>query len=261
MIAKRIANVWRAVVGAGLTNLEANHAEEMLGLEREELQKQIFQFNRGLAGHAGLCERLRSEIARLDKEHTALEPKLRARLAAGDRVGAGRNAVRLEAIVSERAQHGTQLAEAEATYKELVRAREVALVAAKEKIEGLKRSIGDYKVQQALADLTELAAGMHGSIGLTDGTLERVKERVDEKRNFAAGRARVARETIDTSDMQLREAEQHAMAQDALRRFETTVGAAPSAEPRVDTVAVAAAAASAAPFVAALERAGFAADQ
>src|SRR3954470_19930572 len=103
MITKRIANVWRAVVGSGLTNLEANHAEEMLGLEREELQKQIFQFNRGLAGHAGLCERLKSELARLDKERVALEPKLRARLTSGDRVTAGRHALRLEAIASEHA--------------------------------------------------------------------------------------------------------------------------------------------------------------
>jgi phage shock protein A len=271
MITKRIVNVWRAVVGASLTNLEANHAEEMLGLEREELQKQIYQFNRGLAGHAGLCERLKSEITRLEKERTALEPKLRARLATGDRIGAGRQAMRLEAIASEHAQHTSQLVEAEATYKELVRAREVALVAAKEKIEGLKRSIGDYKVQQALADLTELAAGMHGSIGLTDGTLDRVKERVDEKRNFAAGRARVARDAIDTSGVRLREAEQEAMAEDALRRFEVigapstdglphvTANAGRAESPVSETNPVTTA--NAAPFVAALERAGFAVNQ
>ncbi|HMI93854.1 MAG TPA: hypothetical protein VK509_20915 [Polyangiales bacterium] len=221
MITKRIVNVWRAVLGSGLTNLEAHHAEEMLDLEREQLQQQVCKYNQGLAGHAGLCERLKAEIARLDKEREQLEPKLRMRLEAGDRVTAGQHALRLETIASEVAQYQAQHTEAETTYRELVRARQVAIVAAREKIEGLKRSIGDYKVQKALADLTELAAGMHGAIGLNDGTLERIKDRIDEKRNYAAGRARVARESIDTTALQMREAEQTALADAALARFET----------------------------------------
>jgi phage shock protein A len=222
MITKRIVNVWRAVVGARLTELEAHHAEEMLDLEREQLQQKLFQYNRGLAAHAGLCERLKAEIGRLEKERTQLEPKLKARLEVGDRATAGQHAMRLETIASEIAQHAAQLSEADATYRELVRARQVALTAAREKIEGLKRSIGDFRMQQALADLTELAAGMHGSIGMNDGTLERIKEKVDAKRDFAAGRVRVARESIDTTELRVREAEQAAMAEAALLRFETT---------------------------------------
>ncbi|HEX2675828.1 MAG TPA: hypothetical protein VHM19_04295 [Polyangiales bacterium] len=229
-ITTRIVNVWRAVVGSGLTNLEANHAEEMLDLQREELQTQVYRYNQGLAGHAGLCERLKAEIARLDKEHAQLEPKLKARLAAGDRTAAGKHALRLEAITSERAQHVAQLADSEKQYKELVRAREVSIVAAKEKIEALKRSIGDYKVQKALADLTEMAAGMHGSIGLSDGTIDRVKEKVDERRNFAAGRARVARDAINMEEVEIREAEQAAMADAALARFESAVAVQAAAD-------------------------------
>jgi hypothetical protein len=71
MITRRIVNVWRAVVGARLTELEAHHAEEMLELEREQLQQKLFQYNRGLAAHAGLCERLKAEIGRLEAELTA----------------------------------------------------------------------------------------------------------------------------------------------------------------------------------------------
>lgn len=229
MMTRRIVNVWRAVVGARLTNLEAQHAEEMLDLERERLQQQVFKYNQGLAGHAGLCERLKAEIARLERERRELEPKLRMRLEVGDRVTAGQHALRLESIAKEIDQYTSQHVEAEATYRELVRARQVAIVAAKDKIEGLKRSIGDYRVQQALADLTEMAAGMQGAIGLNDGTLERVKDKVDEKRNYAAGRVRVARESIDTTEVRMREAEQTAMADAALARFEAA--AAPPAAP------------------------------
>jgi phage shock protein A len=224
MIGKRMWNVWRAVVGSGLTEVEASHAEAMLDLERSELHAKVHEYNRGLAGYAGLCEKLKSEIARLQAEQARLEPKLRARLDAGDRAGAGRHALRLEAIASELAQHRAQLDESEATYKELVRAREVALVAARDRIENLKRSIGEMKVQEALADLTELAAGLHGSIGMDDGTLERIKDRVDDKRNFAKGRVRVARDAFDTEEVRQREAEQTASAEAALLRYETATG-------------------------------------
>jgi phage shock protein A len=230
MIGKRMFNVWRAVVGSGLTELEANNAEAMLDLERLELHNKVQQYNHGLAGYAALCEKLKSEIARLEAEQQRLEPKLRSRLDAGDRAGAGRHALRLEAVGGELAQHRAQRQEAEGTYKELVRAREVALVAARDRIESLKRGIGELKVQQALADLTELAAGMHGSIGISDGTLERIQERVEDKRNFAKGRVRVARDAFDSEDVRQREAEQAASAEAALRRYEGP-GASPKADP------------------------------
>lgn len=227
MIGKRMFNVWRAMVGSRLTNLEADNAEAMLDLEREELHKKLLHYDRGLAGYAGLSERLKSELARLGKGHQQLEPKLRMRLAQGDRVAAGRHALRLETIATETEQLSVQLEETENTYEDLVRSREVALVAARDRIEALKRSIGELKVQHALAELSEMAAGMHGTLGVSD-TLDRIKERVDDKRNFAAGRARVARESLDVEDVRAREAEQQALAELALQRFERG-GAEPAA--------------------------------
>jgi len=221
MIFQRINRLWRACIGSGLTELEAHNAEAMLDLERESLREQIGKYNEGLAGYAGLIERLKAEQTRLRKEQVELEPKLRARLAAGDRTTAGKHALRVEAIGQRQEALTGELAETESTYKELVRAREVALVSARERIESLKRSIDECKVQEALADLTELSAGMHGSIGLSDGTLERVRDRMDERRHRAAGRSRVARDSIDVAAVQAQEAEHTAMAEDALRRFET----------------------------------------
>ena len=68
MISKRMFNVWRAVVGSGLTEVEANNAEAMLDLERFELHNKVHEYNRGLAGYAGLSEKLKGEIARLEQE-------------------------------------------------------------------------------------------------------------------------------------------------------------------------------------------------
>jgi phage shock protein A len=220
MIIQRIVRIWRAWVGSGLSQLETEHAGELLGLEREQLCSRIAQYNRGLAGYAAMSERLKGQQKKLAHERRTHEARLAARLTAGDRTAAGRHALRIEVIDRESLQHAQRLTETEATYRELVRARDAALAAAGDKIESLKRSIGDYQVQKALAELTEVAAGMHGSLGLSDGTLERLKERVDDKRNLAAGRARVARDGIDTTSIEVQEAERDGIAQQALDRFE-----------------------------------------
>jgi len=220
MITKRVMNVWRAVVGSGLTKLEVNNAEALLELEREELRRKVAQYNLGLAGYAAISEKLKADIARLTQERVQLEPKLRARLDAQDRVTASRHALRLETIDGQLQKHETQRAETEVTYKELVRAREVALVTARDRIDALKRDIGELRVQESLADLTELAAGMHGAIGNTGATLDRVQAGVNQKRDLAAGRARVARDSLDVAEVHTREVEQAAMEESALQRFE-----------------------------------------
>jgi phage shock protein A len=219
--------LWRAVAGSGLTELEANNAEAMLDYEREELRKQVAKYNQGLAGHAGLCQRMKAEISALEREREQLEPRIRARLSAGDREAAARHALRLETIDERHARLAQELDEAEATYRELVRAREQAIQGARGRIDQLKRSIDDCKLQEALAELTELASGLQGSLGVSDGTLDRVKERLDERRHYAAGRVRVARESMDTDELRAREAEQAALAELALSRFEARQGSKP----------------------------------
>ncbi len=219
----RITRVWRAVVGTQITELETNHADAMLDLEREQLHRQVAQYNRGLAGHAGMCARLEAMIKRLEKEHADISVRVTTQLELGNRDKAGSYALRLETIENQVVEHRAQLLEAEATYRELVRSRDVAIEGAREKISGLKRAIGDYKVNHALAELTEMASSMHGQIGLGDGTMERIQERLEEKRDFAVGRVRVARESIDMTVVEAQEAEQQALAQHALARFEARV--------------------------------------
>jgi phage shock protein A len=207
-------------VGSGLTELEADNAEAMLDYEREELRRQVARYNQGLAGHAGLCQRIKAEISALEREREQLEPRIRARLSAGDREAAARHALRLENVDERLGRLEQEHDQAEATYRELVRAREQAIQGARARIEQLKRSIDDCKLQEALAELTELASGLQGSLGVSDGTLDRIKERLDERRHYAAGRVRVARESIDTEEIRAREAEQAALADQALTRFE-----------------------------------------
>ena len=77
---------------------------------------------------------------------------------------------------------------------------------------------------EAQAELQEMASGMISSIGGSGDTLDRVEEYLSERRDKAAGRARVAASTIDTTEVELLEAEQQALADQALSEFAAAYG-------------------------------------
>ena len=110
--------------------------------------------------------------------------------------------------------------QAEKTYKDLVRARDVAVSVAKSKIEALKSGISDMKMRRAMAEITEMATGMVGQVGGSGDTLNRLEEMVNDERYKEAGRVRVAIDSLEINDVNLREAEQEAMADEALANFE-----------------------------------------
>jgi phage shock protein A len=223
----RIYNLWRALLGSGVAELETRHAAELLELERAELCRRVANYNHGLAGYAGSCERMRSQLATLELEQRQLRTRVDARLSVADRAGAGRCALRLEEVAQELAGLRAQLAQTESTYSELLRARELMVGAARDKLGALKRGIRELETQQALVGLSELSAGMQNSFDGSGATLERLLERVEERRTLAAGRARVAREALPLGDARALEAERAILAEQALRRLEADSGEQP----------------------------------
>jgi phage shock protein A len=236
---ERLANLIRGFFGLFISGLEKQNPEALLEVETENLRKQISQYNQGLASHAGLCESLMSQIKKLESEQRDLRAKATANLRAGNRTAAGQYALRLQTVDRELDENRKQMEQAETTYKDLLKARDVAVSSARAKIESLRSSISDLKMKRAMAELTEMASGMIGSIGGSGDTLDRLQTRVEAERTKAAGRARVARDSMDMSGVQLKEAEQSALADQALADFAakegialdpaTTTGATPSA--------------------------------
>lgn len=220
----RIANLIKGFLGLFIGGIEKKNPEALLEVEKENLRKQIGEFNQGLAAHAGLVERLMGQVKRLNAEENELKAKTKALLQAGQREAAGEMALRYKAVDAQHDDLNAQLESADARYKELVRARDVAIKAARDKIEQLRRGIDDMKVQKAMAELNEMAAGMIGTLGGSGDTLNRLEEMVEEERSKAAGRARVARDSVDMSGTVLQEAEQKALADMALADFAAAEG-------------------------------------
>jgi hypothetical protein len=118
-----------------------------------------------------------------------------------------------------------------------VKARDVAIQNARQKIESLKSGINDLKMKRAMAELTEMASGMITGIGDSGETLDRLHNIVEEERQKAAGRARVARDSLDTSGIEMKEAEQKALADQALADFAAKEGIALEPAASSDTAA------------------------
>jgi phage shock protein A len=223
---ERLGNLIRGFFSLFISGLERQNPEALLEVETENLRKQIAQYNQGLASHAGLCERLMSQVKKLEAEERDLKAKTSANLRAGNRSAAGQYALRLQTVSRELGENRTQLEQAETTYKDLLRARDVAVSSARAKIEALRASISDLKMKKAMAELTEMASGMITNIGGSGDTLDRLQNMVEEERTKAAGRARVARDSMDMSGVQIKEAEQNALADQALADFAAKEGIA-----------------------------------
>jgi len=221
---ERLINLFRAFANSFIGGVERKNPEKLLELERENLREQIANYNRGLASHAGLAERLMGQVRKLETEERDLRAKTTAHLRAGNNEAAGQYALRLQTIERELAENRRQLEQAEETYQNLVKARDVAVSAAKAKIENLKSAISDMRMKQAMAEMHEMASGMISEIGGSGDTLGRLHEMVEEERAQAAGRARVAKDAIDMSDVSVKEAEQRALADQALADFAAKEG-------------------------------------
>ena len=221
---RRIGNLIKGFFGLFVGGLEKRNPEALLEVEKENLRKQIAKFNQGLASHAGLVEKLMSQAKKLSKEEQELRAKTAAHLKAGNRQLAGEFALKLKKADSEHDEVLAQLETSEVRYKELITARDVSVKEARAKIEELRRGLDDMKVQKAVAELNEMASGMVNSIGGSGDTLNRLEEIVEEERTQAAGRARVARDSMDLSEISMKQSEQEALADLALADFAAAEG-------------------------------------
>jgi len=75
-----------------------------------------------------------------------------------------------------------------------------------------------------MAEIHEMASGMISTIGGSGDTLNRLHEMVEEERTRAAGRARVAKDSLDMSGVEVKEAELTALADQALADFAAREG-------------------------------------
>lgn len=231
---QRLKQLFRGFLSLFVTGLEKANPRALIEAEKENLRAQIARYNASLAQHAGFCERLLRQVKQLEAQEKDLAAKAAAHLRAGNRDAAGQYALQLQSVKAQLEENRGQLEDAEKTYQNLLQARDVTVREAKAKIQKLERLLSETEMLEAQAELQEMASGMISSIGGAGDTLDRVEGYLNERRDLAAGRARVAKGSIDLTDVQLKEAEQKALADQALAEFASAYGLelpAPEASP------------------------------
>lgn len=221
---RRLANLFRGFMSLFVSGLEKSNPKALIEAEKENLRQQIGRFNESLANHAAFVERLMRQIKTQEKQESDLAAKTAAHLKLGHRQVAGQYALQLKNLREQLEENRAQLDQAEVTYKKLVKARDVSVREAQQKIDTLKRMISEAEMLEAQAELQEMATGMISSIGGSGDTLARVEEYLTERRDHAAGRARVAAGSVDTQQVDLMEAEQEALGDQALAEFASAYG-------------------------------------
>jgi hypothetical protein len=221
-----IATLFRDLVGLFGSGAAPRSPEALLDAEKESLRRQVAQFNQGLAAHAALCNRLMAQTKTLESEEQQLKAKTAANLRAGNRNAAGQYALRLQTVSRELAENREQLKQAQDVYTNLVRSRDTALAAAQARIAAVKNTLNDLRVQQSMAELSNLASGIAASAGGPGDTLDRLRVMVEEERDRAAGKARVAHDLLEAGELGQKEAENNAQAERALAEFAARQGIA-----------------------------------
>ncbi len=221
---QRLKQLLRGFLSLFVTGLEKANPRALIEAEKENLRAQIARYNQSLAQHAGFLERLLRQVKQLEVQEKDLAAKAAAHLRAGNRDAAAQYALQLQTVKSQLEENRGQLQDAEKTYQDLIQARDVTVREAKTKIQKLERLLSETEMLEAQAELQEMATGMISAIGGSGDTLDRVETYLNERRDLAAGRARVAKGSIDMSDVQLKEAEQKALADQALAEFASAYG-------------------------------------
>lgn len=220
----RISTLLKGFMSLFISGIEKSNPKALIEAEKENLRTQIARFNDNLASHAGFVERLLRQVKTLESKEKELTARVSANIKAGNRAVAAQVALELQTIKSQLEENRGQLSSSEETYQKLVKTRDIAIKDSHAKIEKLKRMLSETEMMEAQAELQEMASGMISSIGGSGDTINRVEEYLTERRDKAAGRARVAGSSIDTSEIEMKESEQQALADQALADFEMAYG-------------------------------------
>lgn len=215
----RIMNLFKGKASRAVSAMEHADPEALLELERQKIREAEGKYNQGLIKHAAQVEKLKSMQKKLTTEKNDLEIKTEAHLNAGNTKRAAEMSLRLETAERQLAQVTTDLATLMQEEQNLIRARDVSVKAARDKIESISRNIEEMRRNQGLAELHQAASGLITDIGGTGDTINRLDEIVERNKNEAAGAARIAQSNIHMDEINETQTEHDALANAALAKF------------------------------------------
>lgn len=216
---KRLMNWIRGLFSHIISGLEQDKPEYLIEAQKENLRNQVQKYNENLANAAAFVERLKRIVKSDQQKEQELSAKIKANMSVGNNRVAGQLALQYKELKQRMSENAQQLEMAEANYNKLERTRDTSIREAENKLMKLQNKLSEAQMYEAQASLQEMAKGMTNSIG-NDMNFDHVTEAIEQRRDKAIGRARVAGGGMleDNSGL-VKEAEMDALGDAALAEF------------------------------------------
>jgi phage shock protein A len=233
----RIGRLFRGFLGLFVSGLEEANPEALMEAARQEFRDKMAQYNLALAQMAGVAERLKNQI----KNKTARAQELTRRIMANHQAGnlelAGTLARELQDLKADLTTDTNELQETENAYQANLRQAKVTQKEFEDKVNKLQKQLSQVKIKEAQAEAAAALSSVAFKVGDLGDSMKTVEEVLNKRYERSAGKARVAADLVNMSEIQEKESERKALEQAALAEFLTSQGIQPPATPEAPAAA------------------------
>lgn len=220
----RIGRLFRGFVGLFISGIEERNPEALIEAARQEFRDRMAQYNTALARMAGVAERLKNQIRTKSTKAQDLERRILANHSAGNMELAGSLARELQDLKADLTTDTQELSETEEAYQANLRQARLAQKDFEDKIQRLDRQLSQVKIKEAQAEAAAALGNVAFKVGDLGDTMKTVEEVLNKRYEFSAGKARVAKDVVDTNALREKENERKALEQNALAEFLASQG-------------------------------------
>jgi phage shock protein A len=220
----RIGRLFRGFVSLFISGIEESNPEALMAAARDDFKTKMAHFNTALARMAGIAERLKGQVKMKTARAQDLERSILANHSAGNLERAGMLARELQELKSDLGTDAEELKESEEAYQANLRQRNVVQREFDDKVQRLSKQLSQVQIKEAQADAAAAISNTAFKVGDLGDTLKDVEGILAKRYEVSAGKARVAKDSVDMSVVVEKENERKALEQNALAEFLASQG-------------------------------------
>jgi phage shock protein A len=220
----RISRLIRGFLGLFISGLEERNPEALMEAARQEFRDKMAQYNLALAQMAGVAERLKNQIKGKTARAQELERRILANHSAGNLELAGTLARELQELKADLTTDTNELQETESAYQNNLRQAKLVQKEFEDKVNKLQKQLSQVKIKEAQAEAAAALSSVAFKVGDLGDSMKTVEEVLNKRYERSAGKARVAADMVDMTQVQEKENERKALEQAALAEFLASQG-------------------------------------
>jgi len=194
----RIGRLFKGFLSLFVSGIEEGNPEALMEAARQEFRDRMAQYNNALARLAGVAERLKNQIKGKATKAQDLERRIMANHRAGNLELAGSLARELQELKSDLTVDTHELQETEEAYQVNLRQAQVVQKEFEDKVRKMERQLSQVKIKEAQAEAAGALGNVAFKVGDLGDTMKRVEEVLDKRYEMSAGKARVAKDMVES---------------------------------------------------------------